>query len=199
MKMCWGCGYLRPFTAFAKNARKVDGLQTQCKDCMNFARKQWDLRNAAYVKQRSKEKWSDTEARGRYDAWRAENQQTINARNKQWANTNRSKARASVNAWDRANKPRKVQQKRMRKGMQERATPAWANHEAMQQYYVLARFLTCELGIDFHVDHVVPIKSDIVCGLHSHTNLAISIGAWNIAKHNRYWPDMPNDALSVQD
>jgi hypothetical protein len=41
------------------------------------------------------------------------------------------------------------------------------------------------------VDHIIPLKSDFVCGLHCHTNLRVITAEENKAKNNRYWPDMP--------
>jgi len=46
-------------------------------------------------------------------------------------------------------------------------------------------------GYDFHVDHIVPLKSPLVSGLHTEANLRLLPGAENRSKHNRFWPDMP--------
>jgi 5-methylcytosine-specific restriction endonuclease McrA len=45
-------------------------------------------------------------------------------------------------------------------------------------------------GFAWHVDHVVPLKGETVCGLHNSHNLAVIPGSLNIEKSNKVWPDM---------
>ena len=42
------------------------------------------------------------------------------------------------------------------------------------------------------VDHVVPITSDFVSGLHCWHNLQLLTKSENSSKLNRFWPDMPD-------
>lgn len=44
------------------------------------------------------------------------------------------------------------------------------------------------------VDHIVPLTSDLGCGLHWEGNLQVIPAAANLAKKNFWWPDMPGDA-----
>jgi 5-methylcytosine-specific restriction endonuclease McrA len=60
----------------------------------------------------------------------------------------------------------------------------------MDEAYDLARLRTISTGINWHVDHVVPLRSKIVSGLHSHTNLEVIPGVENLRKTNRFWPEM---------
>lgn len=66
------------------------------------------------------------------------------------------------------------------------ATPKWADRRAMDALYEEARRLTETTGIRHEVDHIYPICSDTICGLHVHTNLRIVTRAVNAAKSNRW-------------
>ena len=46
-------------------------------------------------------------------------------------------------------------------------------------------------GFNWEVDHVVPLISKKVCGLHKWTNFAVIPASVNRSKQNTYWPDMP--------
>ena len=109
-------------------------------------------------------------------AWREANPDKFKSSKSNWAKSNRSK----MNAWTARYRAAKLQ-----------ATPAWANHQEIGHIYEEAQQVSEETGIAHHVDHIVPLISDIVCGLHCEANLQILPGAENCSKANRYWPDMP--------
>lgn len=71
------------------------------------------------------------------------------------------------------------------------ATPKWANPFMITAFYEAAKNLTVATGVLHAVDHIVPIQSDLVCGLHCQANLRVMTSEENISKGNRYWPDMP--------
>lgn len=71
-----------------------------------------------------------------------------------------------------------------------KATPAWADRKEMQKIYELAALMRKLTKDVVHVDHIVPLKSDQVCGLHCQANLRIVVGTYNSRKSNKTWPDM---------
>lgn len=72
-----------------------------------------------------------------------------------------------------------------RRTMQRRATPTWANKSKMQSVYRMAA------GLNLEVDHIVPLHSPLVCGLHWEGNFQLLPALDNMRKGNRQWPDMP--------
>jgi hypothetical protein len=75
---------------------------------------------------------------------------------------------------------------------QDACTPPWADRDAILSFYQHAKELRAATGVYWTVDHIVPLKSPIVCGLHCEANLQILERAENTRKHNKWWPDMPD-------
>ena len=72
-----------------------------------------------------------------------------------------------------------------------KATPTWSNKAAIDAVYELARLATELTGIRHSVDHMVPLRSKTVCGLHVQWNLRVVSQSENSVKGNRHWPGMP--------
>ena len=64
------------------------------------------------------------------------------------------------------------------------AIPKWSKLEDIEFFYK-----NCPEG--HHVDHIVPLQSKIVCGLHCVDNFMYLSPFENMSKGNRVWPDMP--------
>ena len=78
-----------------------------------------------------------------------------------------------------------------RRALKLKATPIWANEFFIEEIYNLAKLRTRHLNFPWHVDHIVPLQSNKVCGLHVEHNLQVIPGMDNFSKNNRHWPDMP--------
>jgi len=88
-------------------------------------------------------------------------------------------SRAKENAKDAKRRAAKLQ-----------ATVAWANQDKIAAIYAEAQRISELTGMAYHVDHMVPLISKKVCGLHNEFNLQLLPGVENLQKHNRHWPDM---------
>ena len=71
-----------------------------------------------------------------------------------------------------------------RKAMHRYAMPAWADKSAIKEIYDTAKTLTKDTGIEYHVDHIVPIRHPLVCGLHVEHNLRVITKSENSQKSN---------------
>lgn len=79
----------------------------------------------------------------------------------------------------------------MRRALKRNAIPAWANRTYINDMYMLAQLVSETTGEQHHVDHIVPLKSKLVCGLHVADNLQVISGRDNNSKSNLRWPLMP--------
>jgi hypothetical protein len=68
----------------------------------------------------------------------------------------------------------------------------WQDMDHIRAIYALAKIYR-DAGIDCVVDHIVPLRSKLVSGLHVQGNLAVIPREDNATKSNRWWPDMPTN------
>ena len=98
---------------------------------------------------------------------------------------NHTKSKEERRAYYAANKEDYYYRKAMRRAAKLKATPKWFEQDLVAIVYKKAKELKC------HVDHIVPLQSTLVCGLHCWANLQLLPEDINKSKSNREWPDMP--------
>jgi len=76
--------------------------------------------------------------------------------------------------------------------LRRRATPPWANRDAIADLYRAARKLTRLTRTPHHVDHIIPLQGRGVTGLHVETNLRVIPARENHRKSNRFDSPIPN-------
>lgn len=71
-----------------------------------------------------------------------------------------------------------------------RARPPWATWKECNVFWDVSAATTAATGVQHSVDHIVPLRHPLVCGLHCPANLRIAPLRANQAKSNNWWPDM---------
>lgn len=162
-KTCTECRRELPLVEFwtIKSGRNAGRPYSKCKSC----------HRAEKVEAAKRRRHAMLPGSPEYEAYREKER----ARNHSWRSRNRSKQRGSV---------------AKRKAARLRATPLWAESRYIQMFYNMAHEAEAETGRPHHVDHIVPLISDFVCGLHVEDNLQVLEALPNLKKSNREWPDM---------
>lgn len=167
MKTCTKCGEAKPLTAFAKSTghkSAKSGLRPCCKDCCNAWSREWRAQNPDKMKA-ARTKWSE------------ENPGADKERCAKWRAENPDKNRAKASK----NRAARIQR-----------TPPWADHGKINAVYAeQQRYL--ELGIEVHVDHIVPLQGELASGLHTHDNLQLLLAPDNCGKKNK----LPDDPMAI--
>lgn len=185
-KICKHCGECKPTDAFNKKIGGSHGVRAMCKKCQYADGKRWQKSHAALSEaqvERLRESRRTYEAK-RKDRGRREERQIFYL-----ANRERLNARALVYA--KQNPQVYAARAMMRIAIKKKATPPWSETEKIVTLYEQAAQLRNETGIAWHVDHIVPLNSPTVCGLHVFANLQVITATKNLSKSNTYWPDMP--------
>lgn len=206
-KICSKCKLDKHFSVFPKSSKAKSGLASNCKQCRSehaaktaearaaYKRAYYEVNKDAILsiqkedRQTNPEKYKDREAlkyikngdkiRARVLAYQKKKPESYRAAGRRYRARTPDK-QCAKSALYRANKLR--------------ATPTWVNDELEQLFlsevYHLSQ-LRSACGIEHHVDHIVPLISEFVCGLHCMANLRVITGSENCSKSNKYWPDMP--------
>ena len=155
--------------------------------------KEWYEKNKEYYQKRYIEnKESISERQKKY---KKENKDKINKLSQKWRDNNREKFRESCKKYKLKNKANITKHNIKRLKGLKYATPSWADMNYMNDVYSNCREaneLFASLGLNswkMQVDHIHPLKSDFVCGLHNEFNLQVISAKENLQKRNKFYPD----------
>lgn len=90
------------------------------------------------------------------------------------------KTQASSAAWRKSHPSKACELSRNRDARKLQRVPAWADCQKIAEFYREAR----KLGLV--VDHIIPLRGELVSGLHVHTNLQLLTHAENSSKRNKF-------------
>ena len=157
MKTCTQCQQTKPFDSFYKRLRSPDGLEAWCKVCRLAHNRNWFHKN--------KDRHSELTR-----SWYERNKDQHLENSKEWYANNRHRKLATTSKRDERCK---------------KATPPWVNMQEIYAVYEGAKRLSKTVGIQFHVDHIVPLQGKNVSGLNVPANLQVLAASENLRKFNK--------------
>ena len=178
LKTCKKCGENKSLDAFHNHLSTKDGKRNTCRNCTLLQNKLWATENkekrkkaASLLYSRKKEKYKE---HGR--VWREKNREKWNEYGRKRSQTEQGKIQSA-----------KFSAKR--RARIKSATYSWEeelNTFVIDEAYSLAQRRRDATKMDWHVDHIIPLKGKLVCGLHVWNNLKVILGKENCRKSNHF-------------
>jgi hypothetical protein len=206
VKTCTSCLLEKDRLDFYPRKDRPCGLQSICKDCEKVrcsSRRVRRPRPAERTKEQllqkrretyNKNKTAINETRKKwiartkitrdavYNAWRLQNKKQIAERARLWRKVTNNKSRKK---WASKNKHILNEITSRRRAARKRATPKWLTKQdrmLIRDFYLAATEFEQFAGCKLHVDHIVPLQSKDVCGLHVVWNLQLLTEVENMKK-----------------
>lgn len=163
-KYCKTCALVKDINSFGIDISTNTGINRRCKECTNTTS----------------------------SIWKKENRETVNNYQKIYYYNNIEEMRAKSLAYQKNHKPVVNAASARKRAAKLLATPKWLSNIQLADitvFYYAAKQIELDTGIKQHVDHIVPLQGNNVCGLHVPWNLQILPAVDNIRKSNKHFED----------
>jgi hypothetical protein len=159
--------------------RKTKGA---CVECLKIEWEEGNQARAEYFREYNRRE----EVKDRKNEWYQENREMVinNA-----ATRPAHILREYRNTWKTNNKTQIRADTKARRRKHREATPKWLSRKQrseIRQIYQIAITMTQTTGEQYVVDHIVPLRSEVVCGLHVPWNLRVITQEENLKKSNKF-------------
>jgi len=164
-KICSKCKVEKSVFDFPADKQTKDKLSPQCKSCRNKKYKEY------------------------YKA----NRDRINASNLKRYYLNHEESKKKCLDYYYNNKDVVFNNCAKRRAAKTSSIPNWVDeqhYKRIKSIYSTCRKVSETTEIPHHVDHIVPLQGENICGLHVWWNLRIIPAKENLSKGNRTWPNM---------
>ena len=111
-----------------------------------------------------------------------------NARDEKYRQDNKDRIKSSQTLYYSNNKELFFYHNAKRRARNREATPSWLSYEQkahIKRTYKLSALMKEATGIDYHVDHIVPLNGKDICGLNVPWNLRVIQAKDNLSKSNK--------------
>ena len=174
-KICASCKVEQSTSNFRWNKTR---FESWCKECKSKHRKEY------YQENKEKEKLRATQHH--YNTY-AEKRKHKVKKAIEWVKNNPDKYKVNAKKCYEKTKLKRFAYQALARAKRRNAVPTWFDtiREDVQKIYIEARTKTLETGIPHEVDHIIPLVSEYVCGLHVPNNLRVITRFENRSKQNK--------------
>ena len=188
IKYCYKCQQEKPLESFTKNKSKKDGLATECKPCKKSLDKTYFEKNsvkirAAVAKYRELNKEKSRESIKKSILKKEEKYKELK---KQWRELNAEKMKFYKQKYKKSNLSKVRESSASYRSFKLNAIPSWIDKTKILCLYSVANMLNKYGTENYHVDHIVPLRHKLVCGLHTYENLRVITAKENLLKSNKF-------------
>jgi hypothetical protein len=206
-KICSKCKEQKLFLDFHKDSSKQDGYRTTCKTCKSSSDSNYKKNNKDKCKLRDSYYYlkNKDKCNLRSKIYYEENKEKLTLWQKEYNILRRDfvlqylkdrynrvkyteEYRKKYNEYYEENKLAFLARANKRRAAKLQALPKWLTPEQLEQIkelYTCAQMFKLYTGEEYHVDHIVPLQGENVCGLHVPWNLQVIPAKENLSKSNK--------------
>ena len=181
---CTKCCEFLPKKEYSSHKGTNLGINTSCIACNALP----DVKHKNNKKTRERRKKDPIKYLLKKRNYSQKNKEKIRASDSIWKNKNREKVRDASNKWKHKNRDHVLNynKKREMKVKGCKINLPDEQNQLIKSFYSTCKKLNKDNPDSFHVDHIIPISGDNVCGLHVPWNLQILTKAENSSKKNKF-------------
>ena len=189
-KKCSKCKEEKLLSNFNKNKSKKDHFSTECKSCTKqYNSTYYDInKDKLLSRMQNYQEMNKDNIALRSQEYYLENRDKILIQAQEYYEANRDDCLIRMKEYAR-NNPSKVSAHKARyRAAKFQATPQWLtidDNEKIEEFYRISQQLQLSTCEEYHVDHIVPLQGNNVCGLHVPWNLRVIPAKENLSKSNK--------------
>ena len=123
--------------------------------------------------------------------YRRNNLERLREQDREYARLNADRRKENSRKWKDLNPQKCSAISSFRRAAERQSVPPWltkGDRQEIERIYALSQWMASATGEHFHVDHIYPLTSDFMCGLHVPSNLVVLSASDNARKSNTWWP-----------
>lgn len=178
---------------YAKNREKIQDQVKEYRIANKEKKREYD--KAYLIKNKEKKYEYHKEWRiknkDKIQDYKIKNKEHVAKTKRAWRQTNAEKVQNDYKEWRKNNPDKTRTYDAMRRAARMQRTPCWLTEDdkvLIERKYTLAQKKTENTGEKWVVDHILPLRGELVSGLHVPANLRVIKHTTNARKSNKYEP-----------